>query len=110
MGLIGYTNDEVRRHSKEIAIRKVNGAEASNILKLLSKEVIWVALPAVLLGATGAYFMGIHWLGQFTEQIHLKVYWFVLIALAIMAVIVISVMIKSWHIANENPVKSIKNE
>ncbi len=50
----------------------------------------WVALPAVLLGATGAYFMGIHWLGQFTEQIHLKVYWFVLIALAIMAVIVIS--------------------
>lgn len=27
MGLIGYTTDEVRRRSKEIAIRKVNGSE-----------------------------------------------------------------------------------
>ena len=34
MGLIGYTADEVRRRSKEIAIRKVNGAEASSILEL----------------------------------------------------------------------------
>ena len=30
MGLIGYVNDETQRRSKEIAIRKVNGAEASN--------------------------------------------------------------------------------
>ena len=28
MGLIGYVNDETQRRSKEIAIRKVNGAEA----------------------------------------------------------------------------------
>ena len=27
MGLIGYVNDEIRLRSKEIAIRKVNGAE-----------------------------------------------------------------------------------
>lgn len=32
MGLIGYINDEVRRRSKEIAIRKINGAEARSIL------------------------------------------------------------------------------
>lgn len=34
MGLIGYINDEIQRRSKEIAIRKVNGAEASSILRL----------------------------------------------------------------------------
>ena len=49
MGLIGYTADEVRRRSKEIAIRKVNGAEASSILELLSKDILVVALPAVIL-------------------------------------------------------------
>lgn len=48
MGLIGYTADEVRRRSKEIAIRKVNGAEASSILELLSKDILVVALPAVI--------------------------------------------------------------
>lgn len=41
MGLIGYTTDEVRRRSKEIAIRKVNGAEASGILEMLSRMYLW---------------------------------------------------------------------
>lgn len=31
MGLIGYVNDEIRLRSKEIAIRKVNGAETESI-------------------------------------------------------------------------------
>ena len=35
MGLIGYVNDETQRRSKEIAIRKVNGAEASHILEII---------------------------------------------------------------------------
>ena len=40
MGLLGYTADEVQRRSKEIAIRKVNGAEASSILRLLGRDVL----------------------------------------------------------------------
>ena len=47
MGLIGYTTDEVRRRSKEIAIRKVNGSEATGILELLVKDVLYVAVVAV---------------------------------------------------------------
>ena len=50
MGLIGYINDEIQRRSKEIAIRKVNGAEASSILRLFSKDIFWISLPAVFLG------------------------------------------------------------
>lgn len=34
MGLFGFVNDEVQRCSKEIAIRKVNGAESGNIINL----------------------------------------------------------------------------
>ena len=40
MGLIGYINDEMQRRSKEIAIRKVNGAEASSILVLTFQKYI----------------------------------------------------------------------
>ena len=42
MGLIGYVNDETQRRSKEIAIRKVNGAEASHILGLLTRDILYV--------------------------------------------------------------------
>lgn len=45
MGLIGYVNDEIRLRSKEIAIRKVNGAETESILLLLSRDVLWLAIP-----------------------------------------------------------------
>ena len=40
MGLIGYVSDETQRRSKEIAIRKVNGAEAGNILGMLSIDIL----------------------------------------------------------------------
>lgn len=44
MGLIGYVNDEIRLRSKEIAIRKVNGAETESILLLLSRDVLWLEI------------------------------------------------------------------
>lgn len=50
MGLIGYVNDEIRLRSKEIAIRKVNGAETESILLLLSRDVLWLAIPSVAIG------------------------------------------------------------
>lgn len=111
MGLIGYVNDEVRRRSKEIAIRKVNGAEASDIIKILSNDVAWVALPGVVLGTIGAYFMGQEWLSQFeffriTELMPLLI----ISTLVVLLIIFGSVIIKSYKIANEDPVKSIKSE
>lgn len=57
MGLLGYTADEVQRRSKEIAIRKVNGAEASSILSLLGRDVLWVAGPAVLVGVAASWYV-----------------------------------------------------
>ena len=35
------SNNDTQRRSKEIAIRKVNGAEASTILRLLSRDILY---------------------------------------------------------------------
>ncbi len=110
MGLIGYTTDEVRRRSKEIAIRKVNGAESSGILELLSKDVLYVAAPAVIIGIISAAYINGMWMDQFSEQVPLSWPVYVLIALVILLLIVACVIWKSWRIANENPVNSIKSE
>ena len=110
MGLIGYINDETARRSKEIAIRKVNGAEASDILKLLSVDILYVAIPSVLIGTVCAYLVGKSWLEAFHETISLNPLLFVATAIAVLVTIVACVVIKAWKIANENPVKSIKSE
>ena len=110
MGLIGYTTDEVRRRSKEIAIRKVNGAEASGILEMLVKDVLYVAVAAVVIGVAASWYVNDMWMDMFAE--HVPVSWaaYVLIAIVNLLVIVVCVLWKSWRIANENPVNSLKSE
>ena len=110
MGLIGYTNDETQRRSKEIAIRKVNGAEASTIIEMLAKDVLWMALPAVLVGTLVSWYVGELWMSQFATTIDSTIPYFIMTALVVLALIVSIVVIKTWKIANENPVKSIKSE
>lgn len=110
MGLIGYVNDETQRRSKEIAVRKVNGAEASSILRLLSVDILKVAVGAVLIGIAFSWYVSGIWLEQFADSKLLSPVWFVLLAVCLLVLIVFAVVLKAWHIANENPVKSIKSE
>ena len=110
MGLVGYVNDEIRLRSKEIAIRKVNGAEVSGVLRLLSRDVLWLAVPAVVIGTIGAFKAGEVWISQFNDTVHLSVAWYIVVALCLILFIVSCVIIKAWRVANENPVHSIKSE
>lgn len=110
MGLIGYVNDETQRRSKEIAIRKVNGAEASHVLRLLIRDILYVASSSILIGIVTAYFVGKNWLEQFAEQIDMNPLLFVGTAFLVLLLIVVCVVLRAWNIANENPVNSIKAE
>ncbi len=110
MGLIGYVNDETARRSKEIAVRKVNGAEASDILQLLSVGILKVAVGAVLIGIGCAWYVSGIWMEQFSDSELLSPVWFVLVGICLLLLIVSVVITKAWRIANENPVKSIKSE
>lgn len=110
MGLIGYINDEVQRRSKEIAIRKVNGAEASMILEMLTRDVLWTSVPAVLIGGVASWYVGGLWMEQFTVTAGSPIPYYIAAAATVLALIVACVWQKAWRIANENPVLSIKSE
>lgn len=110
MGLIGYVADETQRRSKEIAVRKVNGAEASDILQLLSKGILKVSVGAVLIGIACAYYVSGVWMEQFSDCTMLSPLWFLALGVCLLVLIVLVVVIRAWKIANENPVLSIKAE
>lgn len=110
MGLISYVTDETQRRSKEIAIRKVNGAEATGILHMLINDIMLTALPAVIVGTAGSWYIGSLWMDQFYDRVEFLPVYYILIALLVLALIIGCVVMKSWRIANENPVKSIKSE
>lgn len=110
IGLIGYTNDEINRRSKEIALRKINGATTRDILSMLSIDALYMALPAVLFGVIGAYMAGEKWLEQFVEKISLNPLIFVGSAAVILGVVALTVVLRSWVVANDNPVESLRAE
>lgn len=110
MGLLGYVNDEIRRRSKEIAVRKVNGAESSDIIRLLTRDMTWIALPALTLGCVFASVFGRRWLDSFAEQAHTGVGAFVAVAVLLLLIISLCIVLRTRDIAHENPVNSIKSE
>lgn len=110
LGLLGYTEDEIGRRSKEIAIRKVNGATVRIILQLISKDITLTALPAFLVGMALAYVVGAEWLKQFVAKLPLSLWLFIGCSLAIWVAILLCVCMRAWKVANEDPVGSLKSE
>lgn len=110
MGLLGYISDEIHRRSKEIAMRKVNGATVGNILRLLSKDVLLTAMPALILAVILSRYVSEIWLQQFAEKIPLHVFIFIGSCGLVLVLIWGCVVARSWKVASDNPVESIKNE
>jgi putative ABC transport system permease protein len=109
MGLIGFVRDESNRRSKEVAIRKVNGAVTGEIIRMFVVDVLKLALIAAMLGVAIAYFLADKWLELFAMRIGLSPVYFIIGAVAVLLVVTAVVVLSSNRVARMNPVKSLKN-
>lgn len=110
IGLLGYTSDETNHRGREIAIRKVNGATAWSILKMISKDISYIAIPAIVIGMTVAYYSGTGWLEKFTEKAPIGFFIFLAGAMMVYVLIIACVLYRAWAVSNSNPVDSLKSE
>lgn len=110
IGLISYVRDENYRRSAEIAVRKVNGAQSSEIVSMLVTDILKVAVFAVIIGDAGAWLVAHYWLQQFPVKIVLNPLFFIAADIIVLAIIVSVIVIGSLRIAHTNPVESLKNE
>ncbi len=110
IGLISYVRDENFRRSAEIAVRKVNGAQSSEIVSMLVTDILKVAVFAVIVGDTAAWLVAHYWLQQFAVKIALNPLFFIAADIIVLAIIVSVIVIGSLRIAHTNPVESLKNE
>lgn len=102
--------DEVSRRSKEIAIRKVNGATVRDILELFIRDIMKVAVPSVVVGCIGGWLISAWWLQNFSQRITLTPIPFLVVTLVILLIISLSVVLNSYAVAVSNPVKYLKDE
>ena len=111
IGLIGYLGNEMARRRKEIAIRKVNGATTSQVLSLLSLNISWVVIPAVVTGVAGAVWGGMKYLEMLETMCEPLAWWiFAGGAAVVIAIIYVILIIRTWRTANANPIDMIKIE
>ncbi|MDR1004542.1 MAG: ABC transporter permease, partial [Prevotellaceae bacterium] len=105
MGVLGYTNDEIRRRSKEIAIRKVNGAGIADILNMFCRETFWLSVPAVTVGTALSFRAGEVWKSQFRETIAMPAATIITCELALLLLIALCVTVKAWQVSCEPPAR-----
>lgn len=110
IGLIGYTGDEVNRRAKETAIRKVAGTPAGRIVSLFVRNILTVAVPALVAGVAVAMLAGREWLSQFAEQVSLSPFVMILCAIVLLLVITAVVVINTVGVASSNPVDHLRDE
>lgn len=109
-GLVGYVRDESERRSKEMAVRKINGASVRDILGLFVGEILKLGIVAVLLADVGAFFASGVWLENFAERISLSPWIFIVADVIVLAIVTVTVVLNCLRISHSNPVESLKNE
>ena len=110
LGLIGLSSFMTERRTKEIGIRKTNGAKAIEIFSLLSKEyMIWVGISIVIACPIAGYFMH-KWLQNFAYRINISWWIFALAAAFALLIALLTVGLQSYRAASKNPVEALRYE
>ena len=110
LGIIGVTTYTLQNRTKEIGIRKVNGAKVHEILNMLNlKYVKMVAIAFVFAAPLSWLAMG-RWLQHFAYQTKINWWIYGLTGLISLSIALLSVSYLSWKAANRNPVEALRYE
>lgn len=110
MGLFGLAGLIAVNKSKEIGIRKVLGADISDILILLNKDLFKLAGFAFLIAAPISYFLMNRWLKDFTYHIDIGAELLLGALCLSLLITVLTVSYQTMKTAMANPVDSLRDE
>jgi ABC-type antimicrobial peptide transport system permease subunit len=110
LGLFGLAAFVAEKRTKEIGVRRVNGARISEILVMLNSNFLkWVILSCLIACPIAWYAMH-KWIENFAYKTDLS--WWVFAAAGGIAMIIafVTVSWQSWRAATRNPVESLRYE
>jgi len=110
MGILAMSLFMCQRRTKEIGIRKINGAKVSEVIMMLNNDFLkWVAIAFVI--ATPIAWYAMHkWLENFAYKTELSWWIFVLAGLLALGIALLTVSWQSWKAATRNPVEALRYE
>ncbi len=110
LGLFGLAAISVARRTKEIGVRKVLGASASNIVGLFGREFSTLVVIALVVAGPVGYFGLTTWLGTFAYHTSVGVTPFIVAGLSAFALMWLAVSAQALKAASANPVNALRDE
>ena len=110
LGLLGLSLFFTERKTKEIGIRKVNGARITDVISLLNKDFVKWVVVAFLAACPMAWVAMRRWLENFAYKTTLSWWIFLLAGLLALGIALLTVSWQSWRAATRNPVEALRYE
>jgi putative ABC transport system permease protein len=110
MGLFAVTSLVITKRTREIGIRKVNGARVIGLLiKLNSDFLKWFGISFIIASPVAWYAMN-KWLQNFTYKTELRWWVFAVSGTIVLVVAALTVTLQCWRAATRNPVEALRYE
>jgi putative ABC transport system permease protein len=110
LGLVGLMHYLAGARTREIGIRKVNGAGTGSILVLLNRDFLMMIVAAMIIGIPISWYLTRSWLENFVYRIEIKWWILLLTGMAFLLISLFTVTYQSWKAASRNPVSSLRYE
>ncbi len=95
---------------KEIGIRKVLGADVSNIIGLISKDFMILVIISIIVFSPIAYYIMSNWLQEFAYRTEIKWSVFGMASIITLFMALLTIGFQAIKAAVANPVKSLRTE
>jgi putative ABC transport system permease protein len=110
LGLSGLSAYAIIRRTKEVGIRKTNGARILQVMILLNKDFVkWVGI-AFVIAVPVAWFIMNKWLENYAYRIELSWLIFAIAGITALVIALLTVSWQSWKAAVRNPVEALRYE
>jgi len=110
LGLSGLSAYAITRRTKEIGIRKSNGARTGQVMVLLNSDFVKWVLIAFIIATPAGWFAMDRWLQNFAYRAEMSWWIFGLAGVIALAIALFTVSWQSWRAATRNPVDSLRYE
>ncbi len=110
LGLYGLSLYSAENRTKEIGIRKINGAHSLQIIINLNKDFLLLVAIAFIISCPVAWYSMHKWLLGFVYKTELRWWIFALTGIISAGIALITVSWQSWRAATRNPVDALRHE